>query len=528
MKRVLLMYGVLLACAMLAILLSSQSAVSATSGPHWHDESGEQRFRDLTTYEEIKRKLTRIERQARNKIVVGPLIENGDNGGLIDIDVDLHREPSMPADICSRGTSTRPSTRRSSRTTGEPSVRQAVICTINDGGRGNQDPTQVGFSTQGRELWAARLGNTHGLKVMIITQQHGNEVRSTEAALKVIRELTKRKRFRPLLRKLNILFVVRANPDGGEPSRECFIGTPNGTVIEEDCALTRTNVDPQAGGGYAEDSEADFSGAVGVGYNLNRYHFVDLQHPIRPHEAQAMVAVALAWRPEVVLDLHGDLQKTSCSIDSKSIVPGAILGAFPSALCQAESEQTEVVFSPILSELNEDGGIQQNRSRSLAAGVAKKIDRFGFGTVNRFGQIRAGTGTINDGSTFAYGKIGAIVGGWESVNFAKAIAFPVQQVVNGMPVRGVSPNLFLDGHRFRRLNTRMNEVAMMESLRIIASWRSTKPVNESGYCDIPLTTAINVAFPEEFFGPNQAFGPFLVPLIGPLLQTIDNCSNNPS
>ncbi len=528
MKRVLCKSGVLVACAILAIPLSSLSAMSATRGLHQHGESGEQRFRDLTTYEEIKRKLTRIERQARNKIVVGPLIENGDNGGLIDIDVDLHFEPSMPADICrSSRNSTRVSSRNSTRG-GIPSVRQAVLCTINDGGRGNQDPTQVGFSTQGRELWAARLGNKHGLKVMIITQQHGNEVRSTEAALKIIRQLAKQKRFKRLLRKLNILFVVRANPDGGEPSSECFIGTPNGTVIEENCALTRTNVDPQAGGGYAEDSEAGFSGAVGVGYNLNRYHFVDLQHPIRPHENQAMVAVALAWRPDVLLDLHGDLQKTSCAIDPNSIVPGAILGVLPSALCQAENEQNEVVFSPIISELNEDGGIQQTRSRSLAAGVAKKIDRLGFGTVNRFAQIRAGMGTINGGTAFAYGEIGAIVGGWESVNFTKAISFPVQQVVNGMPVPGVSTNQFLDGRRFREMNTRMNEVAIMKSLRIIASWRSTEPDNEGGYCDLPLTTAINVAFPEEFFGPTQAFGPFLVPLIGPLLQTIDNCPNNPS
>ncbi len=516
MKKIVCRYGVLFICAALVIPLSSQTVMSSTSG---QAESDVQRFRDLTTHENIKRQLLRIQRIARNEMMVGPLIENGDNEGLINIDVDLQLEPSMPPDIC---------TGENSTFTGVPSVREAVLCTIKDGGRGNLDPTQVGFSTQGRELWAAQLGNPDGLKVLIFTQQHGNEARSTEAALKAIRTLGLMKRFRPLLEELNILFLVRANPDGGEPSPECFIGTPNGTVIEENCALTRTNVDPQAGGGYAEDSEAGFSGAIGFGYNLNRYHFVDLQHPIRPHENQAMVAVALAWRPDVVLDLHGDLQKTSCEIDPNSIVPGAILGALPSAFCQAESEQTDVVFSPILSELNEDGGIQQTRSRSLAAGVARKIDRLGFGTVNRFAQIRAGMGTINDGTAFAYAKIGAIVGGWESVNFKKALSFPVQQVVNGMPVPGVSTNQFLARGRFRSKNTNMNEEAIMESLRIIASWQSIEPTNEGGYCDLPLTTAINVALPEEFFGPTQEFGPFLVPLIGPLLQTIDSCPTNPS
>lgn len=44
---------------------------------------------------------------------------------------------------------------------------------------------------------------------------------------------------------------------------------------------------------------------------------------------------------------------------------------------------------------------------------------------------------------------------------------------------------------------------------------------------IPLTTALNVTFPEEVFGPSPGYGPFLLPLISPLLQTVDSCPNNP-
>ncbi len=475
-----------------------------------------QRFRDLTTHTQIKKKLLRIQRRARNTVHVGPLIENQDNGGLINIDVDLVPGPTTIPNVCGADNV-------------QPTVREAVICTVNDGGRGNQVLNEIGWSTQGRELWAARLGNPDGMKVLFFTQQHGNEPRATEAALKVINYLS-RTRFglhKRLLEKLDILFLVRANPDGGEPSRDCFIGTPLGSVIEEDCALTRTNIDPQAGGGFSEDTEAGFSGVVGVGYNLNRYHFVNLDTPIRPQEAQAMVATFLAWRPEVVFDLHGDVSKTSCPVDPESITPGALLGAFPSGQCQAGSDDSEVVFSPVVSLLNEDGGVQQRRSRTLAARVAKKVSQSGFGLVNRFGQINTGAGAINQGASFSYGGAGAIVGGWESQNFTKAISLAIQRVEGGVPVPGVNTEWFMGGGRFRFLNEFMNSVAIMESLNVVSEWTSGDPVDEGGYCDLPLTTALNLALPEKVFGPSPGYGPFIVPLIGPLLQTIDSCPNNP-
>ena len=168
------------------------------------------------------------------------------------------------------------------------------------GGAVIQTEETVGLSTQGRELWGARLGNENGRKVLIITQQHGNEVQSTEAALKVIKNmaLSKSRRILDMLDKLNILFIVRANPDGGEPSPECFIGTPLGSVIQEDCAMTRTNVDPQAGGGYMEDSEEEFFGTVGVGYNLNRYHYVGSgeAHPTGGNSSHGRCWLSLAAR----------------------------------------------------------------------------------------------------------------------------------------------------------------------------------------------------------------------------------------
>lgn len=475
-----------------------------------------QSLHGLTTYQKLKDKLSKIQQIAKNPIQVGPLVKNGNNGGLIDIDVALNAGSLVNNDVCGMAN---PS----------PTVRQAVVCTINDGGRGNQDPNQIGFSTQGRELWGARLGNENGMKMLFITQQHGNEVQSTEAALKVIKYLAQSEKsyIKALLEKLNILFIVRANPDGGEPSRDCFIGTPLGAVIEEDCAMTRTNVDPQAGGGYREDSEADFFGTVGVGYNLNRYHFVDLRHPIRPVETQAMVATGLAWRPEVLLDLHGDVHKTSCEIDPASIAPGAILEVFPSAECKPESDQSEVVFSVFSSIANDDDGFQQKRSRVLASRLAHRVEMRGFGVVNRFAQIRTDAGVVNEGTFDAYAKIGAIAGGWESLNFVDAISSSIQRVVGGVPVPGVTPEWFLNDRFHRVINQQMNQVAIMEALAVVAGWTVTEPTDDGGYCDLPLTTAIKVAFPEHIFGPSQEYGPFRIPLIGGLQQVLDSCPNNP-
>lgn len=54
---------------------------------------------------------------------------------------------------------------------------------------------------------------------MIITQQHGNEPAATEAVLEVIQWLSnsRRKAEKDILDKLDLLVLVRANPDGGEP-----------------------------------------------------------------------------------------------------------------------------------------------------------------------------------------------------------------------------------------------------------------------------------------------------------------------
>jgi murein tripeptide amidase MpaA len=60
--------------------------------------------------------------------------------------------------------------------------------------------------------------------VLIVAQQHGNEPAGSEAALVVAGRLADGD-LRPLLDRINVLIVPRANPDGAE----AFVPTPAGT-----------------------------------------------------------------------------------------------------------------------------------------------------------------------------------------------------------------------------------------------------------------------------------------------------------
>lgn len=255
-------------------------------------------YSQLHTYIELVDELYRIEANSHGSIDVGPLIKNGDNGGLIDIDANY---------------------------SGIKTLRQAVVDTVaNDAvpSLGNTDPAKVGKSNMGREIMAARFGNGP-TRVVYITQQHGNEYIETEAALSFLRRLshTYFPRIKNIAEEISLLMIVRANPDGGEPDPDrCQMGTPFPPPAEPnyDCAFYRFNIDPTAGTMPTDDP---FRGAYGVGYNLNRYHVANLDKPVRPVENQAMVAAIKAFAPSFILDFHGDLPKVTCDIDPESITP---------------------------------------------------------------------------------------------------------------------------------------------------------------------------------------------------------------
>ncbi len=111
----------------------------------------------------------------------------------------------------------------------------------------------IGLSNEKRDIYLAKAGDPSKTPVMIITQQHGNEPLTTEAGLRLLEEFSwGDANARKILDHLYVLMVVRANPDGSEIN-------------------SRYTVNPSA---PARDTENGYYTSEGVGYDMNRYHYV--------------------------------------------------------------------------------------------------------------------------------------------------------------------------------------------------------------------------------------------------------------
>ena len=75
----------------------------------------------------------------------------------------------------------------------------------------------IGQTNYGRDIYLAKVGNAENTPVMIMTQQHGNEPMTTEAALQLLKTLgTGSKQAMKILDNLYVLLVIRVNPEGSE------------------------------------------------------------------------------------------------------------------------------------------------------------------------------------------------------------------------------------------------------------------------------------------------------------------------
>ena len=156
----------------------------------------------------------------------------------------------------------------------------------------------IGKSNQGRDIYLAKVGHPDKPAVMIITQQHGNEPMTTEAALKLLMFLSAgSNQAQAILDNLYVLVVARVNPDGAE-------------------LFHRYNDDPTA---PARNTTEGFytSPTSGVGWDTNRYHWVTgweestlfqnhpLDYPTNPvPEAQAVIDAFNSYQPEWIADFH--------------------------------------------------------------------------------------------------------------------------------------------------------------------------------------------------------------------------------
>ena len=106
---------------------------------------------------------------------------------------------------------------------------------------------ELGFSQRGTPIWAMVLTRAQdtspsGLDaskrptVVLIGQQHGDEPASSEALMVVAQELMQGL-LEPLLERLNVIVVPRANPDGAEAGMHT---TANGIDMDEDHLVLNT------------------------------------------------------------------------------------------------------------------------------------------------------------------------------------------------------------------------------------------------------------------------------------------------
>jgi len=148
--------------------------------------------------------------------------------------------------------------------------------------------------------------------VLIVAQQHGNEPAGSEAALAIAARLSVGD-LKPLLDRINVLIVPRANPDGAEA--------------------------------FVRDTSARI--------DMNRDHLL-----LRTSEARAIALVAREYQPDVVIDAHEFtvmdrwVAKFSGVMSYDALIQYATVGNLPAALVHEANARFRTA---ILSALDRAG-----------------------------------------------------------------------------------------------------------------------------------------------------------------------------
>ncbi len=189
----------------------------------------------------------------------------------------------------------------------------------------------IGQTINGRDVYLAKVGDPSNDPVMIMTQQHGNEPMTTEAALKLLKKLgAAGKDVQGILDELYVLIVVRVNPEGSElftRGNTDFDAPPRDS---RGCFDADGNVDPalinQARGVFST-TYVDPDGTYWPNYDINRYHWSDwtqswqiLCNPGLPGrhfdpnqtpvpEAEAVLNAFQKYQPLWMADFHHQINK---------------------------------------------------------------------------------------------------------------------------------------------------------------------------------------------------------------------------
>ena len=209
----------------------------------------------------------------------------------------------------------------------------------------------VGQSNEGRDIFLAKVGRGP-IRILYITQQHGNEPLGTEAALQLLRRLGSGGAWDAVLDRVTLLVVPRVNPDGAE-------------------RFWRQNYDPDC-------NPALHDCTPGRGFDINRWHDPAVAPAANPvPEAAAVQRVFLTYRPSFVVDFHH--QGSYVNADGEMITTSIF---WPNA---AGVPASAVTFSKQISVVIDD-----------------TLSQYGFAEVSQY------PGTLPRGiSRNAYGLLGA-------------------------------------------------------------------------------------------------------------------------
>jgi hypothetical protein len=179
----------------------------------------------------------------------------------------------------------------------------------NSGGRVAVD--QVGTTSLGRELWAARVG-TGDRVLMVQSAIHGNERTGTEALLNILRDLgsSNDAATQTLLSSVTLVALPMANPDGGELNRRMNVLSWDEVVDDY----------PQLEGApRAWYHRLNGDGIDLPGFDLNRDFNPDLDYVPQPGDLpgeQVDAGFFLSPESRAIRDVYVDLRDEFGTVDT--------------------------------------------------------------------------------------------------------------------------------------------------------------------------------------------------------------------
>jgi hypothetical protein len=198
----------------------------------------------------------------------------------------------------------------------------AKLRQISKQSKGRVSLETVGRSNEGRDLYLAKVG-TGPVKVLYITQQHGNEPLGTEAALQLLQRVGNGGAgWDAILSRITFLVIPKVNPDGAE-------------------RFQRQNHDPDCAGAFC---------TPGVGFDVNRWHDPAVAPEDNPvPEAAAVQRTAIRYQPQYVVDFH---HQGSYQSEDGDLITGSIFWPnhpdAPAAAVTLSKQMCAVVYDTLM------------------------------------------------------------------------------------------------------------------------------------------------------------------------------------